>query len=341
MSQNVVNKEVEVSEEEVDDLVKWLPNAVLLGNDRQIFNYKGFWCERYFLKSTLKSQRNFIAKDTDVIIGGLQKTGTTWLKSLLFSVVERVNHPVNQSLLLNHNPHALVHGLETHIYADQTDYLNLNLTHLGEPRLLSTHLPYALIPDSIRVSKAKIVYITRHPLDMLVSQYYFTLSIMKKKTTEEDDFIPPPIQDFFDDFCLGKYPFGPYFDHVVEFWKISIAQPEKVLFLKYEDLKSDPVKNLKRLAEFIGMPFSSKEETEGVITQIINLCSFKNLKELEVNKNGVVINDLLDKKSFFRNGQVGDWSNHFTPLMVEKMDIIMQHKFKGTGLSFNLLPQQL
>ncbi|XP_074315049.1 cytosolic sulfotransferase 6-like [Silene latifolia] len=158
---------------------------------------------------------------------------------------------------------------------------------------------------------------------------------MKKNT----EILPPSFQEFFEDFCQGRYPFGPYFDHVLEYWKISVAQPEKVLFLKYEDLKNDPVKNLKRLAEFIGMSFSSKEETEGVITQIINLCSLKNLKELQVNKGGVVIHQDLDTKFFFRNGQVGDWTNHFTPLMAEKMDMMIQQKFKDTGLSFDLLPQ--
>ncbi|WJZ98879.1 hypothetical protein VitviT2T_017373 [Vitis vinifera] len=40
-------------------------------------------------------------------------------------------------------------------------------------------------------------------------------------------------------FCRGVELFGPYWDHVLEYWKMSGGRPNKVLFLKYEDLKED------------------------------------------------------------------------------------------------------
>ena len=111
-----------------------------------------------------------------------------------------------------------------------------------------------------------------------------------------------------------------------------------MLFLKYEELKEDPILHLKRVAEFVDMPFTEIEESEGVIEEIIEFCSINNLKELEGNKNGV-INKIYDKKSYFRKGEVGDWTNHsITPVMVEKMKKLMQEKLEGTGLLFQLLP---
>lgn len=86
------------------------------------------------------------------------------------------------------------------------------------------------------------------------------------------------------------------------------------------------------------LPFSSQEESEGVIEKIIELCSINKLKELEVNKNGV-LNNIYEKNTFFRKGEVGDWANFLTPPMVEKMNKLMEEKLEGTGLSFRLLSQ--
>ncbi|KAL2927850.1 Cytosolic sulfotransferase 15 [Bienertia sinuspersici] len=61
------------------------------------------------------------------------------------------------------------------------------------------------------------------------------------------------------------------------------------------------------------------------------------MKELDVNKNGV-INKFYEKKSYFRKGEIGDWTNHFTPFMVERMTKLMEEKLEGTGLSFKLYP---
>ncbi|KAK9683888.1 hypothetical protein RND81_10G172400 [Saponaria officinalis] len=107
------------------------------------------------------------------------------------------------------------------------------------------------------------------------------------------------VKDF--EFCEGMFLFGPYFENVLEYWNTSVNQPEKVLFLKYEQLKANPTLQVKRLAEFIGMPFSAQEENGGVVDDIIELCSFKNIKELEVNKSGSLLNfKFVDKMSLFR-----------------------------------------
>ncbi|KAK9683878.1 hypothetical protein RND81_10G171500 [Saponaria officinalis] len=332
MNQNPKEMETQVSEEDVEELIKSLPKTHWLGsNECQLIQYQGFWCEDFLIRNTIMFQYNFIARDTDILITSLPKTGTTWLKSLLYAVVNRHNTPITQSTLLDHNPHHLIPGLEFDNHTKGSNHLD----QLSDPRLLSTHLPYASLPQNIRSSKTKILHITRNPSDMLVSQYYFAMTVKKKLN---EDFKPPQFEQFFDEFCEGRFFYGPYFENVLEYWNISIEQPEKVLFLKYEQLKANPTHHLKRLAEFIGMPFSTQEETDGVVNDIIELCSFKNIKELEVNKSGTTLNNIIDTKTFFRKGEVGDWTNHFTPLMVEKMDQLMQDRLKGTSLSFDFLP---
>ncbi|KAL2895567.1 Cytosolic sulfotransferase 15 [Bienertia sinuspersici] len=302
--------------------------------------YQNFWCRKAILKHILHYQKHFKAQDTDIILASQPKCGTTWLKSLLFTIVNRSNpdhQPLNKnSPLLTHNPHDLVYFLEYGVYGwHPPNPTPQQLQHLPTPRLLQTHLPYASQPESIKTSSCKIICIARNPFDTFVSLWHWHGKLVKT-WGEDPEFEPPRVEEFFDDFCLGKFPFGLYFEHVIEFWKESVQQPDKILFLKYEDLKGDhAVLHLKKLAEFVGFPFSHQEESEGVIDEIMQLCSINNLKELEVNKTGSMYK-IVDIKNFFRKGEVGDWTNYFTPSMMERINTLMQEYFGDTNLSFQM-----
>ena len=103
--------------------------------------------------------------------------------------------------------------------------------------------------------------------------------------------------------------------------------------MKYEELKEDVNFYVKRVAEFLDCPFTEEEERNGVIENIINLCSFEKMKNLEVNKSGTFDRN-FEKKHLFRKGEVGDWVNYFSPAMIEKLSKTMEEKLGGSGLSF-------
>lgn len=68
--------------------------------------------------------------------------------------------------------------------------------------------------------------------------------------------LPPlPLEEAFERFCRGTSTFGPYWDHVIGYYKASFERPGNVLFLKYEDLKSELFVQVKRLTEFSGLIF--------------------------------------------------------------------------------------
>jgi len=67
-----------------------------------------------------------------------------------------------------------------------------------------------------------------------------------------------------------------------------LKSPKRILFLKYEDLKNETIYLVKEFAQFIGYPFSLKEEEKCVVQKIINLCSFEKLSSLEVNTSGII-----------------------------------------------------
>ncbi|KAM0935075.1 putative Sulfotransferase domain, P-loop containing nucleoside triphosphate hydrolase [Dioscorea sansibarensis] len=153
--------------------------------------------------------------------------------------------------------------------------------------------------------------------------------------TTKDVHYKVPLGDAFDAFLKGVHLAGPLWDHVLGFWNASLVNPDNVLFMKYEELKSDTSVNLRKLAQFMGCPFTEEEERDGTLEDIMDMCSFESLRNLEVNKNGIAdISFKFGNEAYFRKGEVGDWVNFLTPEMAERLDQAMEQKLKGSGLSF-------
>ncbi|KAG6653032.1 hypothetical protein CIPAW_05G046500 [Carya illinoinensis] len=247
------------------------------------------------MQGVLSLQKHFQAHENDILMMTPPKVGTTWLKAILFAIVNRKHHlDLQKHPLLTNNPHILVPYLDLHLYNKKEVP---DLTSCPSPRLFSTHLPYTLLPTSVKNSRCKIVYLYRNPKD-----------------------------------TFGVSNFGPYWDHILSYWKESLEKPQMILCLRYEELKEQPTAYLKRIAEFLGYPFSLEEETQGMINNLSRLCRFEYLSKLEVNKSGTTHN--IKNESLFRRGEVEDWVNYLTPQMSEKLDDIFKEKFHGTGLTF-------
>ncbi|KAF3448775.1 hypothetical protein FNV43_RR09488 [Rhamnella rubrinervis] len=121
---------------------------------------------------------------------------------------------------------------------------------------------------------------------------------------------------------------------VVNYKYQGIWNPEKVLFMMYEDMKEHKVSELKRLATFLGFPFTEEEEAQGLVEEISSLCSFENLKNLKVNQNDSGSNPRVPPNAFFRNGKVGDYTHLLTPSMAKYLKKLADDKFAGSGLVF-------
>ncbi|BBG96638.1 sulfotransferase 2A [Prunus dulcis] len=182
-------------------------------------------------------------------------------------------------------PHDLVPFLEYKLYANNQ---LPDLTNISEPRLFGTHIPFASLGNSIQNSDAKIVYICRNPLDTFVSSWHFLNKVKPESGS------PISMEEAFDMYCKGIVGFGPFWDHMLGYWKESLLRPNKVLFLKYEDMKEDGAFQLKN-GKFLGFPFTLEEERGGVVENIAKLCCFENMKKLEVNKIGSSIGNFENK----------------------------------------------
>ncbi|XP_019180998.1 PREDICTED: cytosolic sulfotransferase 12-like [Ipomoea nil] len=291
-----------------------------------LYNYKGFWLEPFFLQGALTIHQHFQPQDSDIILSTFPKSGTVWLKALAFALITRKQFLAEQEThpLHTNNPHDLIPFLELSYAAkERPDFALTNGS-----RLLATHLPVSLLPKSVWESKGKVVYLCRNPKDTVVSFWHF----MNKLRSELRGLEAMPFPEAFDSYCRGVCNTGPFWDHVSEYWKESLENPGKVLFLKYEEMKKEPEVHLRRMAAFLGCPFSEEEEECGVVSGILRLCSFESLSNLEVNKTSVNGDLGVENGVLFRKGKVGDWSNHMTEEMARRLDQIVQEKFTGTGL---------
>ncbi|KAL7082066.1 hypothetical protein ACP275_14G077200 [Erythranthe tilingii] len=302
----------------------------------QIVKYQGFWCPLPFFRPVLSAQKYFKAKDSDVILSSLPKSGTTWLKALTFSIANRNTYMCNIdtqiSPLLTCNPHEVVPFLELNLYLNQE---NPDLEQTSTPRILATHIPFDALPDSIPNSGCKIIYICRNPMDQFISFRHFSLD---NKFGEKDRRAGPlELDEAFNMFCDGVHLYGPFCEHMIGYWDAHLKNPDKVLFLKYEDLKDDIALHVRKIAEFMGCPFSLEEEERGLVEEISRVCSFDNLKNLEVNKTGYYsVNGIVKNSSYFRKGEVGDWANYLNPAMAERMEKLIKSKFQGSGLTLHV-----
>ncbi|KAL2898158.1 Cytosolic sulfotransferase 15 [Bienertia sinuspersici] len=237
--------------------------------------YEGFWCP--LLEPTIAFQAHFQARDTDIILSSLPKTGTTWLKSLLFAIVNRKRFSdISHHPLQTQNSHELVLQLEAKVYkkinGSQPDF-----SELPSPRLFATHIPYLSLPKSVKDSQCRVIYVCRNPLDTFISSWHFYRQLKVNKGLNHSNV--NMIEEDFSKFCEGKFPYGPYEDHLLGYWKESIQNPKKVFFMEYEGLKEDPKTHVKKLAEFVGCPFLEEEEQGSTIDDIIKLCSLESLKK--------------------------------------------------------------
>ncbi|CAL4981501.1 unnamed protein product [Urochloa decumbens] len=289
-------------------------------------HYSGFWLPEDVLMRLPSIHSRMKPRPGDVFLTSFPKSGTTWLKALAFATLNRAKHsPFDRDHpLRRHSPHECVKFMEMD---------ELEEPGSSSPHVLSTHLPYSLLPKSItgEGSGSKIVYICRNPKDVLVSNWVFFKKVAS--AFGQVDAQQFTLHEAFEKFCEGRSFGGPQWKHVLRYWEESLRRPEMVLFLQYEDMLRQPASNLRKLAKFMGCEVSKEEEDGRVVDALVKLCSLHEMKNVEVNRHGRNRAG-FENAAFFRQGAIRDWSNHITPDMAIELDRIVDDALQGSGFEF-------
>ncbi|KAF8378550.1 hypothetical protein HHK36_029893 [Tetracentron sinense] len=233
-----------------------LPREKWWGYD--LHQWEGFWYLPPHIEGAIAARSHFKACTEDVVLASCIKTGTTWLKALIPSImnlrtdVHAAGDDDNDPLIKNH-PNVLMPSLELQLYSANLAP-DLSLCHppdYFELTCLTTHYP--------------------NPSRALTARLCTLLGIQRT--------------------CWFRW-----------YWKESLKRSQKILFLKYEEMKKEPRAQLKRLASFLERPFVKEEDVDKVL---------------------------------WRLGNVGDWKNNFTTDMKERLNEITKTKLEGSGLDLD------
>lgn len=265
------------------------------------------------LKAHIESIKGLDIRDDDVYLATFPKSGTHWVWEIL--VMLRRGTP------------------EYELNPKEAVFLDFKgpdvIDKVPSPRVLNCHFPCKLTPRGVFEKSIKIVHVQRNPKDVFVSSFFHHKHFGNRPFTSN-------FQEYFPT-CIGSYGihhFYPWFRYVKEWERFSKKNPKQILNLFYEDLKEDPVREIKKINEFLGT-----SRSDDLIKQIAEACDFQNLKkaDAEIKVKDDVMKDMArDKKSslMYRKGQVGDWKNHFTVEQNEEMDEWLEENLVDTDLKF-------
>ncbi|KAH8029696.1 hypothetical protein HPB51_002718 [Rhipicephalus microplus] len=153
--------------------------------------------------------------------------GTTWVQEIVYLIVTGLDFRS-----------AAARNMEQRFPFLEYFYPGVStIENSPDTRMIKTHLPYSLLPESVHTENPKIIYIMRNPKDVCVSLYHFTRLI--KETGYEGSF-----KDFFESFLKG------HGKHICQ----------------------DACNVIQRIALFLGQPLRDDE-----VTAIAEHCNFSHM----------------------------------------------------------------
>ena len=241
-------------------------------------------------------------RDADVIIVSPAKAGRTWLCVM-----------INKYLSLKYDVPFSVDDLHRH--------------YSPIPSILYTHWVWAhlrladfkewirgryIIPRET-LQRKKIILLVRDPRDVMVSAYFHANHRWKDKNR-----VSIPIAEFIRHRKLG---IASLTEGLNIAWR-KLRGHSQHLIVKYEEMKSNPAEELRRILEFIG-----ETVDPALITQAVSFGGFDNMKRMEQNNEFDSVKlrarDPNDPQSFkVRKGVVGGYVEHFN-----ENDLIYLDKF--------------
>ncbi|XP_010770322.1 sulfotransferase family 5A, member 1 [Notothenia coriiceps] len=270
-------------------------------------------------QDSLQLALKFPFQDTDIVIVSYPKSGTTWMQEIVTFISSRGDPHVSQT----------VPNWARAPWLEQIYFPAIQETSNSTPRVITTHLPHHLLGPALQGSKAKVIYVSRNPKDVVVSFFHFHK--IANFFPEADSF-----PEFLNQFLEGKLHYGSWFEHI-KGWTGQIGTVSNLLHITYEDMSLDLHGAIQKVSSHIETPLLEEE-----ISSCVKHCSFSSMKDNKMANYTLIDEEIINhgKGSFMRNGKIGDWKNMFTKELNQYFQSIFEAKMKDCTLEFLWEEQQ-
>ena len=253
-----------------------------------IYGLKVIWS---YVLGTDRAGRNFAVYPDDTFVVSYPRSGNTWTRFLIGNLV----HPDTDVTFTN---------IET-LIPDTSSQSNRALKRTPRPRIIKTH-------EYFDHRYPKTIYIVRDPRDVALSYYDF----QRKYRQIEDGY---PLKQYVDDFVHGRLisrDWGTWAENVAS-WISTRANQQGFLLLRYEDMMHDTVKELARVADFLGI-----EPTPDRLRQAIERSSADRMRALEKAEENQWVATRKHRKDipFVRVAKSGGWRQSLPESCVQKIE---------------------
>lgn len=133
----------------------------------------------------------------------------------------------------------------------------------------------------------------------------------------------------------GDIESGCYFDWYLSWW--AFRSSSNVEFFVYEDMKTQPKEQIRKMAKFISSELEQKvsANNDEILNRVVKNSSIEHMKET-TNKTLANTFKIADERkeqfTFVRKGIVGDFRTHLSVDQNTRLEQKYYEKFKGTGL---------
>ena len=240
-----------------------------------------------------------------ILISGYIKSGNTWLRFLLFNYLHMLQFSRKETLTYD-QLNSIQNGI-----LETTPTFDLK-TSLPMPLVLRTHSHYKHSYGRF----SEVLYMHRHPLDTLVSSYYFNVQRDKPRLGQE---FQHRILDKIDNYVLYHLPFWIF--HLK-----SYRDSDKALMVSYESMKEKPLFELQRVISHCGIFFNPETAEKAIAAS-----SFSNIKKMgRETKQSEGMGKKGFKGEFTRKGKIGGFKDELKPETICKAFSIL----KSNGLNY-------
>ncbi|XP_046656673.1 sulfotransferase 1E1-like [Daphnia pulicaria] len=291
---------------------------------------------------------NLNPRPDDVYISTFPKCGTTWVQELVWMVVNDCDFEKGKKeqlsirspfLEMNYMlPIKLAETFEMEEICRKAISLVLGdrlrdlkqIDQMAGPRIIKSHLPLYLLNPQV-LSTSKVVYVARNPKDVIVSYYHFHQLLQFHQYVSNLD-------TFAENFMTDRVYSAPFFPHLLDAW--NKRHHPNLHFVFYEDLKRNLRGEIVKISQFLGKKLSDDQLTK--LTEHLRFDNFAKNKMVNYEKQEVAGLETIGKEiglmnisgHFIRKGKTGDWKNHFSPELNERIDEWMWKNLEGTDLRF-------